>query len=528
MKQTILFILILLNTSVFAQNQEIDAQKVIVVDEFIPEIPDSYKINFNNNNNNDTVIIDSDFKYLLFDSHLKFSNENVDITAVKIKGHPVSKLYNAYIKGGTLLNSISPHVNFYYNSLRLANRKDFNWGIYGDHETFKFDNFNINSKITSVGSFIKKIEKHGIISSNLDYLSNNYNCYANNDDIKKYNLFSVKGEYNNLIKNQNNIDFDISIDAYNLKVDNSHQESAFELGANINHELFDKEFTTSLFVEFSKGGIVTSDFSVVSWETSTVFDFQSIVSWYLKDVHINSGFIYSYNESSHLYPYFEFLINDNSEYNKLSFLISGDYVQNNIIDRIFENQYLADSLDMLEQNQKFKFILNHSTKFSNSIFSQNNISFHDSRDMHIYNLDTNNRYMILYDDVKTLQFKSSFLYNYNKDINVRSVFVYSKFFMTDLSHAFFQPEIEFILETEYNYSDQISFSFSFDSGFKRWDSDGSLMNPISNADLRMNYQLNEFFNIDFIVNNIQFSDYQKWSNYSPYPTSFLIQLSYVL
>ena len=67
MKKTILFILILLNISVFSQNKEIDVQKVIVIDDFTPEIPNSYKINFNHNSNNDTIIIDSHFKYLLFD-----------------------------------------------------------------------------------------------------------------------------------------------------------------------------------------------------------------------------------------------------------------------------------------------------------------------------------------------------------------------------------------------------------------------------------------------------------------------------
>ena len=33
-----------------------------------------------------------------------------------------------------------------------------------------FDKLNINSRITSIGSFVKKIEKHGIISSNLDLM----------------------------------------------------------------------------------------------------------------------------------------------------------------------------------------------------------------------------------------------------------------------------------------------------------------------------------------------------------------------
>ena len=114
MKKIILFTLIFCYNYVFPQ-ENIDVQKVVVIDNFVPEVPDSEKINFFKNFS-DTIIIENEFKYILFDNHLKFSNEDINISSVRIKGHPVEKMHNSYIKGGSLLNNLSPHISFYYNS----------------------------------------------------------------------------------------------------------------------------------------------------------------------------------------------------------------------------------------------------------------------------------------------------------------------------------------------------------------------------------------------------------------------------
>ena len=69
--------------------------------------------------------MEKDFNYYLFDSHLIFPNEEVSISSVRLKVHPVDKIYNSFLKGGLFLNNLNPSLNLYYNTLRLIRKN--NW-----------------------------------------------------------------------------------------------------------------------------------------------------------------------------------------------------------------------------------------------------------------------------------------------------------------------------------------------------------------------------------------------------------------
>ena len=242
-----LFVLIVFDLS---SQERLDIQTITIVDDFVPEVPDANKIDFTTNYS-DSISMEKDFNYYLFDSHLIFPNEEVSISSVRLKGHPVDKIHNAFLKGGLFLNNLNPSLNLYYNSLRLKNSDEFSWGIYGDYEKIKFNKLNIDDIYFSLGAQFKKTWDKGVLTSFLDYQSNNYNCYSNENDFKKNNIFRLKGEYVNLFNYKNGVNFDLNFHFHDTRIEGSYKESLVDLGLNINHLIFNKDIYTSLYLSIS-------------------------------------------------------------------------------------------------------------------------------------------------------------------------------------------------------------------------------------------------------------------------------------
>ena len=201
MRKIFLFLFVLTVFDLSSQ-ERLDVQTITIIDDFVPEVPDANKIDFTNNYS-DSISMKKDFNYFLFDSHLIFPNEEVLISSVRLKGHPVDKIHNSFLKGGLFANNLSPSLNLYYNTLRLKNSDEFSWGIYGDYEKKKFNKLNIDDSYFALGTQFKKTWDKGVLTSFLDYQSNNYNCYSNENDFKKNNNLILKGKYINLFNYKN-------------------------------------------------------------------------------------------------------------------------------------------------------------------------------------------------------------------------------------------------------------------------------------------------------------------------------------
>ena len=525
MRKIFLFLFVLIVFDLSSQ-ERLDVQTITIVDDFVPEVPDANKIDFTNNYS-DSISVDKDFNYSLFDSHLIFPNEEVLISSVRLKGHPVDKIHNSFLKGGLFANNLNPSLNLYYNTLRLKNSDEFSWGIYGDYEKKKFNKLNIDDSYFALGTQFKKTWDKGVLTSFLDYQSNNYNCYSNENDFKKNNIFRLKGKYINLFNYKNGVNFDFNFDFHDTRIEKSYKESLFDLGFNIKHLMFKKDIYTSLNLSITS--CLFDQDSFINQINNNLFSLSSFASSSFGLLDIQYGFRYFKNQDNHFYPYLNLLLNKDSEYNNFNFLISGSYVKNNIIDRLRENKYLIDYFIILNKNERINFSMNYSTKLSKSIMNKNNFSFSVLDNMHFFFLDTSsNRYSVLYDDVSNLKLKSEFIYNYDKDLDISASFIYNKFFMNFLSKPYFVPELKLDLGVSYVYDKQTSFIVDFSSGFRRWSNGQNEMNPFLTLDFVCNYEFNKYLNIDFIVDDISFGNYEYWLNYSSFPTSFLVKLSYVL
>jgi hypothetical protein len=115
-KITLLSVLIVLcNISAYSQtndNDDLGVQEVQITKSFIPQIPSATKINLSPTLS-DTIKTSKRVSY--FPIHKRFkTNLNLNpIKAAKIKGEPISKLYNTYIYGG-VGNMSMPTSRIYY------------------------------------------------------------------------------------------------------------------------------------------------------------------------------------------------------------------------------------------------------------------------------------------------------------------------------------------------------------------------------------------------------------------------------
>ncbi|MAZ00908.1 MAG: hypothetical protein CMP58_01790, partial [Flavobacteriales bacterium] len=355
MRKVFLFLFVLIVFDLSSQ-ESLDVQTITIVDDFVPEVPEANKIDFTTSYI-DSISLEKDFNYYFFDSHLIFPNEEVLISSVRLKGHPVNKIHNSFLKGGLFLNNLNPSLNFYYNTLRLKNRDEFSWGVYGDYEKIKFNKLNIDDSYFALGSQFKKTWSKGVLTSFLDYKSNAYNCYSNENDFKKNNILSLKGKYINLFKHENGFNFDVNFNFSNTIIDKSYRESLVDLGLNIKHLMFNKYIYTSLSVSVSS--YLLGQDALMNQINNNLFSLSSFVYSSFGVLDIKYGFRYFKNQDNYFYPYVSLLLNKNSEYNNFNFSISGSYVKNNIIDRLRENKYLVDNFIILNKNEKINFSMNY-------------------------------------------------------------------------------------------------------------------------------------------------------------------------
>lgn len=147
--------------------QDINPTKVMVIEGFKPQIPESEKIK-ETTQFSDTTKIDKTQKYSFVEKTLNTDYEIRPLNSAKVSGEKLSDLYRSTILlgGGTHFTSVS---NITFNSLR---ENDYSYGLTFNHFANRYSDKNsgkLKKSLNQVHLFGKKIEERNIYLVNLDY-----------------------------------------------------------------------------------------------------------------------------------------------------------------------------------------------------------------------------------------------------------------------------------------------------------------------------------------------------------------------
>ena len=125
MKNKVLIILLIFSSfNLWAQEQDLGVQEVDVVEQFVPMVPATRKI-VDIPKIFDTLKVHKKVHYSTLSKQYQTVYQIDTIRAAKIKGEPIPRLYQTYLKL-KLGNTALPSFEGYYNSLR---NKQSSYGV---------------------------------------------------------------------------------------------------------------------------------------------------------------------------------------------------------------------------------------------------------------------------------------------------------------------------------------------------------------------------------------------------------------
>ncbi|MDX9941421.1 MAG: hypothetical protein RBS53_04310 [Bacteroidales bacterium] len=109
------FVMLIASAPLFGQ-RPMDIEEIRVVAPYQPTVSDAFKIN-DNPRIDDTLQVKPSFTYAIRPRGLNTQFELEPLTAARMRGEPLTKLYQGHIKGG-FGNYTTPYVEAFYNTLR--------------------------------------------------------------------------------------------------------------------------------------------------------------------------------------------------------------------------------------------------------------------------------------------------------------------------------------------------------------------------------------------------------------------------
>lgn len=513
----------------------------------------------------DTVIEVSspEFSVSPFVANTTFNVDPLKPAKLKIV-EPLNKLYRLYTLAGFGLYT-SPKAALYFNSLRS---RKWNYGIEADH--------------FSGNGGIKDVPSSAWGNSNVNLWINHY--------FKNYAFSFNTGYQNNFVHYYGGLQ---DLDVQSLSADNIKQSvNRFKGDLRLKSRLKDKDevnFETGLFYQH-----LSDNFETV--EDRIIFDGDATKN-FTDELSLNVGFIYDYNKNIsvsnhllpdsispdarkktqansllvikstlffnldkletkigldfamdgnklHLYPILELKYPVVDQYFTPYIGINGKIVRNTFSTFFDTNPYVVSFAELKNTNQKFHFYGGIRGRISNRWSYDFAYSYENYNDFELYVNDTllslQNRFNVIYDDIKLNRFYVTFNYRNSEKLKVSLVGNIFNYSTTEQLFAWHEPDVKVDLLVDYNLSNKFLIGFDlFYIGNRKAASltpvEGIIpdqgiyvvdLDPYVDLNLKFEYRYNARLSAFVEFNNLLSSNYQLWYKYQVQPFFVLIGVTF--
>lgn len=541
--------------------EEIDNDEITVVAPYQPTIDDANKINISPRIP-DEKLAKPEFNYTSIAKEYKYTSVLEPISAAKIQGESISKLYQNYIKLGAG-NYSTPYLEFSANQLR-SKKSAFGVNIRHLSSSGKIKDYAYpGSSTSSLDAYGKKFFGKHTFSSGLFIKKKgvHYYGYKPNDfpgqdlskkDIKQtYTKLGLNAEYRSNYSAGKKINHYIGASYYYLfdKFKTREHELRFNAGLDRKMEFFSFSEEEKLGLEAGFDYYMRSD-SLLNHYLGIVkvLPFYTLsFDQYKFKIGVNTNIDADTNSKVHVYPVVRAEIKVVEDYLITYAGITGELKANSFDNLSSENPFIISSIEKRNTNNKisqYGGVKGRITKFLDY-----NLSFANSTlvNLPLFVNDTvsslgeglNNQFTLVYDDVKLTTLLAEFGFHYKDKFNVLILGKYNSYFLDNEDEAWHKPKLEVSLQADYSLQEKIIVKTAFFTRSKMFARDFEVnsqsgdietiaveLDPVFDLNFGFEYRYSKVLSGFLNLNNVLGQRHEYWYNYPSYRFNFLFGVTY--
>jgi hypothetical protein len=543
--------------------QQLDFDEIKVIAPYEPTISDAFKTSFNPGLV-DTLQIDIAFDYSINPIQVPTRFSLDPLSPARMRGEPLSKLYNGYVKAG-LGNYITPFGEVFYNSLR-SNEYAYGMNLKHLSSAGGIDDYGhsgyADNKINFYG---KRFLRNHTIEGDLNYERNMVHYYGfkrddyladttmlrfidelSKNDIRQVFHFlspslSFKSNYTDDTKLQHdlNLNYHYLTDRYDAaehrlgfaaRLDRSigNDPLGFADNQSFHMDVSADYFHNSTFTDTLNTGLI----SLMPALSAQFRDFQFLIG-------VNASFQLDTVSNARFYPLAGAQLNLINNVLTAYVNLGGEMQKQTLRNVSLANPFINTNSPLAFTNKKFE--LKGGIKGSISSFASYNVSVATSSwgNYGLFVTDTtftlNNRFNIVYDNMRLFNFRAELFSNVGERLKVRTGIDYFEYTTENELEAWHLPTLQIDLSVKYNIQDKIILSadaFARNSVYARvFDETGNVQREEIHgfhvdANLGIEYRYTKILSVFLKLNNIQNQRLEKWYNYPSQKFNFMGGVTY--
>jgi len=538
-----------------------DNEEITVVAPYQPTITEVNKINISPRIP-DEKMQKQQFNYNILSKEFKADPELEPITAAKIRGESVDKLYKNYIRAG-FGNYATPYIEFFANKLRSKKN------AFGVHLKHISSAGNIKgyaypgSSNTELSAYGKKFMPKHTLTADVFFERKGMHFYGyrpddfpeinlENKDIRQtYNRVGVKTEIGSNYSSDQKLNHNIGL-GYSYLFDRfkaAEHNILFDIGLDLQTEFFDFSEREKLGLDLGLDYYLSSD-SIMNHNSGIIrispyysFGFDQ----YFFKVGLNTAIESDSSSSAHFYPVVRAEVKVIQDYLITYAGLFGGLEKNSLHSFSAENPFINSTLEKRFTNNKISQYGGVKGRISKSF--DYNVSFINStiKDIPFFVNDTasalgedlNNQFTIVYDDVKYTRLIAEFGYHYQNRVKTLLRVQYNDYFLDNEDEAWHKPGLEVSLGVHYNMQDKIHIRAELFTRSKMYAklyeydiASGDLMVKAEKLDamidlnLGLEYHYSNVLSGFLNLNNLLGQRYYHWYNYPAYRFNLMIGVTY--
>ena len=524
--------------------KDLGLQEVQVIDSFIPVVPSADKL-MDIPQLVDTIKLNKNIIYSPLNKYLKGRLKLNSIKAATIKGEPLSNLYKSYIYGG-FGNMSMPTSKIHINSDR---NKTLSYALllsykksYADVKSIFDENQKVSASFreTDFSAFLKKDFEPGIVNAFISRQGHMFRAYGYNPSLnlskesveeywgysKAIISFQSKNKYNNRPL------YYAKLFACDL---NEKIENSLSLFLSAKQKIGLNEYNFGLEIDYEVNNLSDKYVFADSLVKELIITFNPSLKRELWSGNLNFGFdlvSMDARDSSNIklaaFPQltYDYIFSENNL--SASFGITSGLDKNTYWSLSKKNPFVlnaltddGDGLNLINSKVLYDFYIGMNAYLGNDIHYSSNLSYSSVQDMSFFELDLSsiyqNKFKVVYDDVRYLQWSSKLDFKINRRSNLSTALNYHKYNVDSLRNYAYKPMLTSRLEYNYNIGDKIFTQLDIMGAFKRSTAiDSSSLAPILNdiidVNLSLEYKYSAIFSAYLKAENL-IGGYQIWQNY---------------
>ena len=547
-------ICISLSVSVFAQSTKKDTGDIIVIrgEGYVPVIKkDAFKVSETPQNVKGPEIR-SDIQYVIQPSRIDTKFKLEPITAARMSGEPLTKLYKSLIKVGYGTYQ-TPMAEIFFNTGRSKKRSlGFSYNHLSSNGTI--DNFGNQAYSTNnaKGNMSYFYKNHTLdVNANwkrdvVHYYGYSPKIYTDikEDSIRqRFALSELKTSLYSTYSNHDKLHHRFDLNYYNLFDRFKTMENNVCLKANFDKEIkLDKEMQDEKFL-LEIEGTYNSFTNPEDTVSAGLIKIMPAVSFKANDLHVLAGVrgIVEADSTSYLrfFPFVNASLNLADNLVIIYGGINGDVHENTFRTMSTENPFVNPRLNHVNTREKLSANFGIKGNFSSKIAFNASIANYNMINMPLFVTDTTepmkNRFTVIYDDVKYIKGSGEVSYQKNEKIKFIAGADYYYYQPSTEKQVWHKPSIIGKVIAEYNIQDKIiakaAIYYYGKTYSKAYDSTGMVVMPhlnkgIVDINIGLEYRYTKILSAFINFNNIAAMRGYPWYNYPNQRFSLIGGLTY--